>query len=434
MLVVALAALSVSTVLIWREQQFTRAREDSLRRHLYAAQMNLAQQAWEVGHRSHVIEVLERYRSRPRRDGPSWFRVVLPLAAIPARTTGSRWRHTRNKLRPWHSLPTGARWPRRVSTAPSRSGRPVVGGQVDPSWQRPKGTLSVEFSPDGRLAGDGRRPDIERARRSQTLGHENGQRSQPLSVVTKPLVYRVKFSPDGKSLCTVGHDSSRLWDVASYKPIGPPLLHKSPVTTASFSPDGRTIAFAGESPDVVLRELQSGREHILSTGHNGAVSSLAFTADGATLATGSPDWTVKLWNVTTGEERATLSGHAGNINWVAFTPDNRELLTATLGCVIAWNLSAGQVRVLGHFGRTAPIAMSPDAATLAFGLEDGRLELVRLGACAFAFRPHGTRRPFPAACPGALCRLARRLLARRRDLGGARTRRRYPAVGRFERG
>src|SRR5436305_15066185 len=30
--------------------------------------MNLAQQAWEVGHRSHVLDVLERYRPLPGED------------------------------------------------------------------------------------------------------------------------------------------------------------------------------------------------------------------------------------------------------------------------------------------------------------------------------------------------------------------------------
>src|SRR5262249_30060122 len=68
LLAVVLLGLSVSTVLIWREQQRTRAREDSLRRHLYAAEMDLAQQAWEGGHRSHVFDVLERYRPRPGED------------------------------------------------------------------------------------------------------------------------------------------------------------------------------------------------------------------------------------------------------------------------------------------------------------------------------------------------------------------------------
>ena len=378
LLAVGLVALSVSTFLIWREQQLTRAKEISLRHHLYAAEMNLAQQAWEVGHRSHVLDVLERYLPIPGEDDLRRF----------------EWYYLWQLARPGHRLTLSANTRPLAAVAFSPDGLVLAAADVDGSttlWETSGGRarvtlrgtgrmiLSVEFSPDGRVLATAASSKQNEPGEVKLWDTASGRELVSIRIGDRgTTVYQVKFSPDGNRLCTVGQKSAQLWDAATYKAIGQPLVNKQPMVAASFSPDGRTIAFAGESPDLILWEWESRRERVLSTGQNGGVSSLAFSADGATLATGSQDWTVKLWDVGTGRERAAFSGHSGCILWVAFTPEKRELLTATQGGVIAWNLSAGAVRVLGHLGRSVPVALSPDATTLALGLEDGRLELVDL--------------------------------------------------------
>ncbi len=49
------------------------------------------------------------------------------------------------------------------------------------------------------------------------------------------------FSFDGKRMLTVSDKTVQVWEVASGKPAGPPLQHKTAVTQALFSQDGETV-------------------------------------------------------------------------------------------------------------------------------------------------------------------------------------------------
>jgi WD40 repeat protein len=55
-------------------------------------------------------------------------------------------------------------------------------------------------------------------------------------------VHSLAFSPDGRLVLTGGGDrTARLWDAATCKPIGMPLAHPAAVVAAAFSGNGEAV-------------------------------------------------------------------------------------------------------------------------------------------------------------------------------------------------
>ena len=79
--------------------------------------------------------------------------------------------------------------------------------------------------------------------------------------------------------------------------------HGGTIRALAYSPDGATLATAGEDGEVKLWDTVGGRQRVTLTGHSDMVNALAFSPAGRTLATASLDSTVKLWDVLTLRER-----------------------------------------------------------------------------------------------------------------------------------
>lgn len=192
-------------------------------------------------------------------------------------------------------------------------------------------------------------------------------------------------SADGKRIASIGGPSPpfplffyppafvSVTDTASKKELLSLQMVRKPVSVG-ISPDGRFVAFTGESSELRLLEVESGRA-LWSKMLDGR-GYLAFASDGKSLATATEARTVQIWDVASGKERAKFNV-ATRVTCIAFSQDGQKIAAAGEqrtgegddGIIVyVWDVATQ--RLLHQLesktvGRIVRIAFSPDAAQVA---------------------------------------------------------------------
>src|SRR5262249_2599173 len=108
-------------------------------------------------------------------------------------------------------------------------------------------------------------------------------------------------------------------------------LHDGSLTlTVAFSPDGKTLAWAGRNPTITLWDAQRQKPRAVCRGHEGPIRSVVFHPVEPVLVSVGFDGSIRFWDTPTGEPNGQpirLQGRASNS--VAISPDGTRLAANT---------------------------------------------------------------------------------------------------------
>lgn len=335
----------------------------------YAAQMLVAQSAWDSGNIKNLQALLADTASYPDR-GFEWYywQRMCQLDLLTFRE------HTKDVM----------------AVAYSPDGRWVASGSADTTikiWEAETGRVRLTlkghlgavrclaFSPDGRHLASGASDNTVKVWDAETGRLVTDFRKHDKEVES------LAFSADGRRVGSRDVGSARVWDAETGRELIELATAFGGIRTA-FSPDFRRIAIGLKSGNVQVYDLETGRELFVTRRVRSISStwdwanSVAYSPDGRRIVCGGMAGDLCVWDAETGApvlalEEAHRNGMSGVV--VAFSPDGRRIASGAFDNIIKIRDTESGRELLtlkGHHSAIVSLAFSPDGRRLVSGSDD----------------------------------------------------------------
>jgi len=229
---------------------------------------------------------------------------------------------------------------------------------------------SVSISPDGKWIAVGTIDGILRIWDTARL------EGRTLSVIDLQIM-SVAFTPNSKSLVSSSLDGVvRLWDIETGLTVRKMEGHPGGALGLSLSPDARFVAVGTAEPLAKVWELSTGREvrRFENAGKKGVLC-VTYAPDGRSVAFGGDSGDVMIGDPATGTFRV-LGSCPMSIRGMAWSPDGRWIATASADNLLRlWEPATGKVTGMSLENGFYSVAFSPKGDLLAAGGADWSLRL-----------------------------------------------------------
>ncbi len=249
-----------------------------------------------------------------------------------------------------------------------------------PAYSRPPYVTAIDYSPDGKL--------LAVAGYHEALLHNtDGSGLAARLVGLSARIESVAFSPDGKKLAVTGGLPARMgevqiWDVAKRKlDLSVPVTYDT-VYGASWSPDGKYVAFGCADSAVRVIDAKTGKIAMYQGAHDDWALDTVWSMKGDRIVSVGRDMTTKLYEFKTSRfidnlTSITPGALKGGTHAVARHPLRDEVLVGGAdGAPQVYRLDRVAKRVIGDNsnlvrkfpampGRIFDVAYSPDGKRVA---------------------------------------------------------------------